>query len=69
LDRDQGAFRLTVEMRHGREPEPMRIERSEHLWFHPAGPPEELLAVEATVRSLPLSPGARSSLPSGLTPT
>lgn len=55
LDRAEGdLFRLTFELRHGKEPEPMLLTRSERLWFAPAGPPEEVLAVAATVRTLPL---------------
>ena len=35
----------------------MLLSRSERLWFAPSGPPEEVLAVAATVRTLPLSWG------------
>ena len=57
LDRDGDAFTLAFELRHGREPEPMRLERTERLWFKPAGPPEDLLAVAQCVRLLALKYG------------
>jgi hypothetical protein len=54
LDRDAEAFRLSFELRHGREPEPMRLQRTDHLWFLPAGPPEQLLEVAAIVDGIGL---------------
>jgi hypothetical protein len=55
LDRVDGAgFRLAFELRHGKEPEPLRLERTDTLWFIPTGPPEDLLAVARTVELLPL---------------
>jgi replicative DNA helicase len=57
LDRSEGGFRLTFELRHGKAPEPMGLERTESLWFAPAGPPEDLLAVAGTVRLRPLTWG------------
>jgi hypothetical protein len=58
LDRDADAFKLAFELRHGREPEPMRLTRTEALWFEPAGPPEDLLAVAQIVAVMPLPWGA-----------
>lgn len=54
LDRD-GAdrFRLAFELRHGREPEPLLLHRTEALWLEPAGPPDELRKVAAIVARLP----------------
>jgi len=57
LDRDGDAFKLAFELRHGREPEPMRLTRTERLWFVPARPPEDLLPVAETVRLLALKYG------------
>jgi hypothetical protein len=55
LDRSaEGLFRLTFELRHGREPEPMLLKRSEHLWLEPSGPPDDLLQVAGIVQRLPL---------------
>jgi AAA domain/Domain of unknown function (DUF3854) len=54
LDRDEDAFTLSFELRHGREPEPMRLSRTDALWFEPAGPPDDLLAVVAIVTALGL---------------
>lgn len=57
LDRTAGAdraFKLTFELRHGKEPPSLRLLRSDHLWFGPAGPPEELLAVAALVADVGL---------------
>src|SRR5262249_32856100 len=55
LDRAKGSLRLSFELRHAREPEPMLLERTESLWLTPGGSPEELLAVAETVRQLPLT--------------
>lgn len=50
LDRAEGGFfRLSFELRHGKEPEPMLVRRTDRLWFEPAGPPPELLDVAALV--------------------
>lgn len=57
LDRSEGGFRLAFELRHAKAPEPMRLERTDTLWFMPTGPPEDLLAVAASVRRLPLAWG------------
>jgi AAA domain-containing protein/uncharacterized protein DUF3854 len=55
LDRDgDDAFKLSFELRHGKEPEPLRLTRTERLWFIPAGPPEDLLAVAAIVSAIGL---------------
>jgi hypothetical protein len=54
LDRDEDAFRLSFELRHGKEPDPLRMTRTERLWFVPAGPPEDVLAVVAIVRHMAL---------------
>jgi hypothetical protein len=58
LDRD-GAdrFRLTFELRHARQPDPLRLRRVDPLALELAGPPEELLAVAAAVHVIPLSYG------------
>lgn len=47
-------FKLSFELRHGREPAPMLLRRTEHLWLEPAGPSETLLRVAAIVERLPL---------------
>jgi len=58
LDRDGvDSFKLGFELRHGREPDPMRLRRSESLWLEPAGPPDDLLEVATIVASLPLTWG------------
>jgi len=58
LDRTgEGLFNLAFELRHGREPDAMRLRRGEHLWLEPAGPPEGLLRVAAIVARLPLRYG------------
>lgn len=58
LDRTaDGLFKLSFELRHGREPEPMLLRRTEHLWLEPAGPPEDLLHVAEIVARLPLRYG------------
>jgi hypothetical protein len=49
-----GLFRLTFELRHGAEPEPMLLRRTDALWLEPSGPPEKLLQVAAIVAKLPL---------------
>jgi hypothetical protein len=49
LDRQDDAFRLSFELRHGAEPEPMRLHRTEHLWFVPAGASPQLLEVASLV--------------------
>lgn len=56
LDRakDGEGFKLSFELRHGKEPAPIYLTRSPHLWFVPAGPPAELLAVAFLVASGPL---------------
>jgi AAA domain/Domain of unknown function (DUF3854) len=54
LDRDEDAFTLSFELRHGREPEPMRLSRTDALWFEPAGPSDDLLAVVAIVSTMGL---------------
>jgi len=56
LDRtkDGEGFRLSFELRHGKEPDPLYLTRSPHLWFVPAGYPKELLAVAFLVASGPL---------------
>lgn len=51
LDKAEGGlFKLGFELRHGKEPEPMLLARSDRFWFTPSGPPEDLLAVAALVR-------------------
>jgi hypothetical protein len=58
LDRSSdGLFKLSFELRHGREPEPMLLRRTEHLWLEPSGPPDDLLQVAAIVQKLPLRYG------------
>jgi hypothetical protein len=58
LDRTkEGDFKLSFELRHGREPEPMLLRRTEHLWLEPAGPSNDLLRVASIVLSLPLRYG------------
>jgi hypothetical protein len=54
LDRADDGFKLSFELRHGKEPAPLYLTRSDTLWFTPAGPPKELLAVAALVKSGPL---------------
>lgn len=54
LDRDEDAFKLSFELRHGKEPEPMRLERADALWFVPTGPAEDLMAVASVVRDMGL---------------
>ncbi len=54
LDRADDGFKLSFELRHGKEPSPLYLTRTDTLWFTPAGPPEELLAVAALVASGPL---------------
>ena len=54
LDRDGEGFKLSFELRHGEEPAPLYLTRTKTLWFVPAGPPEELLAVAYLVHSGPL---------------
>jgi hypothetical protein len=55
LDRvEDDRFRLAFELRHGKEPDPLLLERTPHLWFTPAGPSENLLAVAAIVREIGL---------------
>jgi hypothetical protein len=54
LDRDDDAFSLSFELRHGKEPSPLRLERTERLWFVPAGPPEDVLAVVKVIGPLTL---------------
>ena len=53
-DRDEQVFTLSFELRHGREPEPMRLSRTDALWFEPAGPSDDLLAVVAVVSTMGL---------------
>ena len=51
LDKTEGGlFKLGFELRHGKEPEPMLLQRTDRLWFIPAGPPEDLLAVAALIQ-------------------
>jgi hypothetical protein len=57
LDRDEDGFRLAFELRHGKEPEPMRLERTGRLWFVPGGPSEDVMAVATVVEALPLAWG------------
>jgi AAA domain/Domain of unknown function (DUF3854) len=55
LDKAEGGgFRLAFELRNGKEPEPMRLARTDTLWFLAAGPPAELLAVAAKVADVGL---------------
>jgi hypothetical protein len=55
LDRTtDGFFRLTFELRHGAEPEPMLLRRTAALWLEPSGPPDRLLEVARIVHALPL---------------
>lgn len=49
-----GLFRLSFELRHGKEPEPMLLRRTDTLWFEPAGPPSDLLAVAERVATIGL---------------
>lgn len=49
-----GLFRLTFELRHGAEPEPIILRRTDALWLEPAGPPDRVLQVAAIVEKLPL---------------
>jgi hypothetical protein len=56
LDRTDGGFKLSFELRHGEEPAPIYLTRTPTLWFIPAGPPEELMAVAWLVHSGPLRP-------------
>lgn len=58
LDRDEDAFKLGFQLRHGKEPEPMRLERTDHLWFRPAGPAEDVLAVAALIEHIGLKHNA-----------
>jgi hypothetical protein len=46
---DAGLFRLSFELRHGKEPEPMLLRRTDTLWLELAGPALELLEVAALV--------------------
>jgi hypothetical protein len=55
LDRTtDGLFRLALELRHGAEPEPLLLRRTDALWLEPSGPPERLLQVAGIVEKLPL---------------
>lgn len=54
LDRADDGFKLSFELRHGREPSPLYLTRSDTLWFTPTGPPDELLAVASLVATGPL---------------
>jgi hypothetical protein len=56
LDRSDAGFKLSFELRHGPEPAPLYLTRTPTLWFVPAGPPEELMAVAWLVHSGPLRP-------------
>jgi replicative DNA helicase len=49
LDRTDDGFRLGLELRNGREREPLLLARTNHLWFTPSGPPEDLVAVANVV--------------------
>jgi AAA domain/Domain of unknown function (DUF3854) len=49
-----GGFRLTFELRHGKEPDPMYLTRTPRLWFALDGPPQELRAVASLIASGPL---------------
>lgn len=55
LDRENdGHFRLSFELRHAAEREPLRLERSDRLWFSEAGPAEDLLTVAGHVAAVGL---------------
>jgi hypothetical protein len=54
LDRSDAGYKLGFELRHGKEPNPLYLTRTDTLWFAPAGPPEELLAVASLVATGPL---------------
>jgi hypothetical protein len=55
LDRaGDGVFKLSFELRHDKEPEPILLRRTEHLWLERSGPPADLLQVAAIVERLPL---------------
>jgi hypothetical protein len=55
LDRESdGHFRLSFELRHAVEREPMLLERDAHLWFTVAGPAEDLVSVAAVVDTIGL---------------
>jgi hypothetical protein len=55
LDRESdGHFKLSFELRHAAEREPMRLERSDRLWFSEAGPAEDLLVVASAVADVGL---------------
>lgn len=45
LERQRGVFVLSFQLRHGPEPEPMILERTDRLWFQPARVSEDLQAV------------------------
>jgi hypothetical protein len=49
-----GAFQLSFELRHGAEPQPIRLQRNDALWFEPTGAPDELVEVAGIVERLPL---------------
>lgn len=54
LDKADDGFKLSFELRHGKEPAPLFLTRTDTLWFEPSGPSEELLAVAYLVASGPL---------------
>src|SRR5207249_1742752 len=53
-EKDGDLYRLTFELRHAREPEPLLLERTDHMWFEPAGPAEDLMAVASIVNGIRL---------------
>jgi hypothetical protein len=57
MDRSDDGFMLTFELRHGPDPEPMRVTRTEDLWLVEAGPDPELLAVAKLTAPTPLTYG------------
>src|SRR5262245_6631326 len=54
MDRTDDRYTLTFELRGGRELAPMRITRTEDLWFVPAGADPELVALATLTQAAPL---------------
>jgi putative DNA primase/helicase len=54
LDRADDGFKLSFELRHGKEPSPLYLTRTDTLWFAKAGPPDELLPVASLIATGPL---------------
>jgi hypothetical protein len=54
MDRSDDAFTLTFELRHAAAPEPMRLTRTEDLWFIATDPDPELTAFAALTVPMPL---------------